>query len=62
MALSRRGKFAKSELVVKDYGARAGGWSKANHPRFVADVNGDKRADIVGFGDKGVFVTLSARR
>ena len=27
------------------------------HPRFVADVTGDKRADIVGFGDAGVLVS-----
>lgn len=28
-------------------------------PRFCADVNGDGRADLVAFGDKGVYVALS---
>ncbi len=29
------------------------------HPRFLADVTGDGRADIVGFGDAGVWVSRS---
>jgi hypothetical protein len=28
-------------------------------PRELADVNGDQRADIVGFGNDGVFVSES---
>ena len=28
------------------------------HPRFLADLTGDRRADIVGFGDDGVYVAL----
>jgi hypothetical protein len=36
-----------------------GGWDVAKHPRTVADVNGDGKADIVGFGNDGVFVALS---
>ena len=35
----------------------AGGSS--SHPRFVADINGDGRADIVGFGNAGVYVSLA---
>ena len=31
------------------------------HPRFVADLAGDGRGDIVGFGDDGVWVSLNAR-
>jgi hypothetical protein len=30
--------------------ANAGGWNVTEHPLMVADVNGDGRADIVGFG------------
>ena len=29
------------------------------HPRFVADLTGDGRADIVGFGDAGVLVCVN---
>ena len=36
-----------------------GGWDVSKHPRVVADVNGDDKADIVGFGNDGVFVALS---
>src|SRR5262249_56255718 len=35
------------------------GWRVDQHPRFLADVTGDGRADIVGFGDDGVYVALS---
>jgi hypothetical protein len=34
------------------------GWNVAVHPRMMADVNGDGRADIVGFGEIRVFVWL----
>jgi|GEM_PF-5335285 len=36
-----------------------GGWSTASHPRFVADVNGDGRADFVGLGHSHTYVALS---
>jgi len=37
-----------------------GGWTDNNNfPRLLADVNGDNRADIIGFGDTNVFVSLS---
>jgi hypothetical protein len=40
-------------------GESAGGWTSADRfPRQLADVNGDGRADIVGFGDAGVWVAL----
>ena len=35
-----------------------GGWTDNNNfPRLTGDVNGDKRADIVGFGASNVFVS-----
>ncbi|WP_431303425.1 VCBS domain-containing protein [Sediminicoccus sp. BL-A-41-H5] len=41
-------------------GGSAGGWTSADRfPRQLADVNGDGRADIVGFGDAGVWVALA---
>ncbi|MBD2026812.1 VCBS repeat-containing protein [Leptolyngbya sp. FACHB-711] len=37
-----------------------GGWSSQNrYPRQLADVNGDNRADIVGFGLNDVYVSLA---
>ena len=35
------------------------GWRVPLHPRALADLNGDGRADIVGFGDAGVWIALS---
>ena len=35
------------------------GWSVENHPRLLADLTGDGRADIVGFGDAGVWTALN---
>src|SRR5688572_17681618 len=46
-------------LVVANFGFDAGGWRVERHPRFLADITGDGRADIVGFGGAGVYVALS---
>jgi hypothetical protein len=35
------------------------GWTAARHVRTLADVNGDGRHDIVGFGDHEVWIALS---
>lgn len=35
------------------------GWVVGEHPRTLADVNGDGRADVVGFGTDGTYVALS---
>lgn len=53
------GAFYLPELVIPDFGYNAGGRRVDRHPRFVADVSGDGRADIVGFGDAGVYVARS---
>ncbi|NQU42546.1 VCBS repeat-containing protein [bacterium] len=37
----------------------ATGWQVDRHPRMMADVNGDGRADIVGFANNGLIVALS---
>ncbi len=44
------------ELVVAAFG-EADGWRVDRHPRLVADTTGDGRADIVGFGYDGVWVS-----
>ena len=53
------GSFQAPQLVIAEFGYEAGGWQVDKHPRFLADVTGDSRADIVGFGDAGVYVALS---
>ena len=35
------------------------GWNTSSHVRTVADVNGDGKADIIGFGNNGVFVLIT---
>ena len=45
---------------VKAYTLYTGGWQITRHPRMMADVNGDGRADVVGFGDLGTYVSRSA--
>ncbi|WP_198161220.1 FG-GAP repeat domain-containing protein, partial [Variovorax sp. WDL1] len=46
-------------MVVGNFGYIAGGWRVERHPRFLADMTGDGRADIVGFGDPGVWIALN---
>ena len=41
------------------YDANGGGWRIAKHPRMMADVNGDGRDDVVGFGNAGTYVSTS---
>lgn len=44
------------------FGNGTGGWGGPDHLRMLADINGDGRADIVGFGAQGVFSALSTGR
>ena len=53
------GTFQAPQFVLADFGFEAGGWRVEKHPRFLADITGDGRADIVGFGDAGVWTALS---
>ncbi|MDT9701861.1 VCBS repeat-containing protein, partial [Streptomyces sp. P17] len=53
------GTFQDPQLVVSNFAYDAGGWRVEKHPRFLADVTGDGRADIVGFGNAGVWVSLN---
>ena len=52
------GTFGPVRFVLADFGEQAGGWHVDKHPRFVVDITGNGRADIVGFGDAGVYVAL----
>jgi|1186.fasta_scaffold76881_2 hypothetical protein len=39
----------RPRLAIDNFGYDAGGWRVDQHPRFVADITGDGRGDIVGF-------------
>ena len=45
-------------LAISNFGDSQGWNSFDQYPRQVADVNGDGRADIIGFGDENVLVSL----
>jgi len=52
--------FLAPTLWIAKFGYAQGGWSSQDKfPRCVGDVDGDFRADIVGFGNTGTFVSLS---
>ncbi|HET9956967.1 MAG TPA: VCBS repeat-containing protein [Polyangiaceae bacterium] len=51
--------FLPPKVWVSEYGYDAGGWRVDKHPRFLADVNGDMKDDVVGFGPNGTYVSLS---
>ena len=55
VALNQGGGFGPARFVLPDFGVDQG-WRVDRHPRFVTDVTGDGRGDIVGFGDAGVWV------
>ena len=50
------GGFTAPSLALRDFGTRQG-WLRTEHPRELADVNGDGRADIVGFGYSTTYVS-----
>ena len=51
------GHFAPSTVELAFFGTNAGWSSNDTYPRELADVNGDGMADIVGFGNVGVYVS-----
>jgi uncharacterized repeat protein (TIGR01451 family) len=54
------GHFATPTFELGAFGTNAGGWSSNDtYPRALADVNGDTRADIIGFSSVGVFESLA---
>ncbi|KAJ3533526.1 hypothetical protein NMY22_g7295 [Coprinellus aureogranulatus] len=52
------GTFQSSNLVLEAFGYNRG-WRVDQHPRFIADVNGNGCGDIVGFASDGVYVALN---
>jgi hypothetical protein len=60
VALSDGAGFDPKSRWIADFG-NEGVWPNQNvYPRLTVDVNGDGRADIVGFHNTGVFVALSS--
>lgn len=53
------GTFQAARLVLDNFGYAVGGWRVEKHPRFIADITGDGRGDIVGFGEDGVYVSIN---
>ena len=51
-------KFGPVNLVVENFGTNQG-WRVDQHPRYIADLTGDGRGDIIGFGNAGVFVSYN---
>ncbi|WP_299537303.1 FG-GAP-like repeat-containing protein, partial [uncultured Streptomyces sp.] len=58
------GTFERAQLVCRGFGYNedAGGWRVDRHHRFLADITGDGRVDIVGFGGPGVHVARNLHR
>ncbi|MEW2611111.1 FG-GAP-like repeat-containing protein [Streptomyces sp. NPDC047880] len=58
------GRFEQAQLVCRGFGYDddAGAWRVGRHPRFVTDITGDGRVDIVGFGGPGVYVARNLFR
>ena len=45
--------------VINDFGYDAGGWRVEKHVRLVADTTGNRQADVIGFGESGVLISLN---
>ena len=58
VGLSTGTSFGPRTLWYPGFGSSSG-WTVANHPRFMTDINGDGMADIIGFANQGVYMSLS---
>jgi hypothetical protein len=53
------GTFQQPNILFPEFGDQAGGWHVDKHPRFAVDLTGDGCADIVGFGEDGVWTAIN---
>lgn len=51
--------FGTTEFRIRNLGYVAGGWRVDQHPIVMADVTKDGSADIIGFGNDGVWLITS---
>jgi len=58
VSLSNGSGFDPASLWIDNFGSNQD-WTNDKHLRMLSDINGDNMADIVGFGAKGVYVSLS---
>lgn len=61
VALSTGTGFSTPKIWVSNYGSQFG-WTPDRHVRAMGDINGDGRADVVGFGQDGVWISMAAER
>ncbi len=57
-----QGRFGAPQLIFDNFGraVAAGGWASEDmYLRLLGDLNGDGRADIVGFGQSGVYTSIN---
>ena len=59
VAFSNGNGFNKAIKVIDKSFTSVNNWNNRDHVRTLADVNGDKRADIVGFQRDAVYVAFS---
>ncbi|GAB6263868.1 FG-GAP-like repeat-containing protein [Photobacterium sp. R1] len=59
VSFSKGDGFTAPKRLINSFGNGVGGWNTSDHPRTVADVNGDGRADIIGFANDGVNISFS---
>src|SRR5882762_1828848 len=50
--------LTNAHFVLAEFGTNRG-WRDDRNPRFLADITGDGRADIVGFGNDGVYTAVA---
>ena len=51
--------FAPISMWTDNFNYSIEGWRVEKHPRMLADVNHDKKADLIGFGYNGVWAALA---
>jgi hypothetical protein len=59
VALSNGSGFDPMQAATTDYSYNAQQWRVEYHPRMAADVNGDKKADLIGFGFDRVLIATA---
>jgi len=59
VALSNGQQFTASQTWIQNFSTDQGWSDQDDDPRFVADLNGDGKADILGFNQQGTVTALS---